>query len=569
MLVELSVKNFAIIDRLSINFGPGLNIFTGETGAGKSIIIDAIALILGDRASAELIRSDTEEAEVEAFFDVSGVEALERVIKEAGIDYSNELVIKRVVQKTGRNKIYINGSLATLVTLTAVANRLIDVYGQNDHQSLTRPDEHLEVLDAFGEFDALRRVMSKDYRAYFLLKKERDAFLKDGANMETRRDILSFQSKEIGDAELSVEEEGALKKEKDRLSNAEKIKSAALNAEKVIYSDSGSVTERLGLVLRELKAAEPFDDKIAETRKTVESSLFQLEDAGTVLMERAHSVEFDPGRLEEINERIDLMQRLKKKYGPTVEDVLRKKDEIDAELNNLENLEERSAYMESELKEADERARGSAERLSIERKKAAAKLKSDMEAELETLGMEGAVFEVIIETEEERAPGGGVKFGERGADRVRFYISANPGEEIKPLARIASGGELSRIMLALKRVTAAGRVPTLIFDEIDAGIGGAMAQVVGVKLKRVSTTRQVLCITHLPQIAAFADNHYVVEKTATEDERTVTTVKKLEGVDVIEQISRMLGGMNVTETTRRHAKELMLAARSMSGDGGG
>ncbi|MFQ5441389.1 MAG: DNA repair protein RecN [Thermodesulfobacteriota bacterium] len=569
MLVELSVKNFAIIDRLSMDFGPGLNIFTGETGAGKSIIIDAIALILGDRASAELIRSDTEEAEVEAFFDVSGVEGLERLIKETGIDYSNELVIKRVVQKAGRNKIYVNGSLATLVTLTEVAGRLIDIYGQNDHQSLTRPDEHLEVLDAFGEFTALRRVMSKDYRAYFSLKKERDAFLKDGADMETRRDILSFQSKEIGDAALEAGEEESLKKEKDRLSNAEKIKSAALNAERVIYSDSGSVTERLGSVLRELKAAEPFDDKIAETRKTVESNLYQLEDAGAVLMERAHSVEFDPGRLEEINERIDLIQRLKKKYGPTVEDVLKKKEAIDGEIENLENLEERTAFMESELKEAEERARVSAERLSIERKKAAVKLKSDMETELETLGMEGAVFEVIIETEEERVTGAGFKFNERGADRVRFYISANPGEEVKPLARIASGGELSRIMLALKRVTAAGRVPTLIFDEIDAGIGGAMAQVVGAKLKRVSTSRQVFCITHLPQIAAFADNHYVVEKNTTEDARTVTSVKKLEGAGKVEQISRMLGGMNVTETTRRHAKELMLAARSMSGGDGG
>lgn len=562
MLVELRIKDFAIIDNLVIDFGGGFNVFTGETGAGKSIIIDAIALVLGDRAAGEVVRTGCAAAEVEALFDVSAVKGLDDILNEAGIEATENLIIKRVVARAGRNRIYINGSLATLVTLTEVTRNLIDIYGQSEHQSLTRTDEHLDILDAFGGLLPLRRETRSAYEEYLAIVKARDSLLRGAGKTAEHRDLLAFQSGEIEEAALCAGEDEELKGLRLCLVNAEKIKAAALNAERVIYSDSGAITERLGAVVRELKEVADFDSKIAGTISGLESSLYQLEDAGTVLRDRAHSVEFDAVRLDEIDERLFRIEELKKKYAPSIEEIVLLKEKIDDELAGMRELDERLAALASELAELERKARDVAVRLSQKRAKTSEELKISMEAELATLGMKGAVFEVVMRAEQDN---GRPRLTAKGAERASFYISANPGEEVKPLSRVASGGELSRIMLAIKTISSAGRVPTLIFDEIDTGIGGAMAHVVGAKLKALSEANQVLCITHLPQIAASGDDHFVVEKSTVAGEgdggreRTVTTVRRLEKTECLEQIAWMLGGENVTEATRGHARELMSA----------
>lgn len=563
MLVELSIKDFAIIDSLSICFGPGLNIFTGETGAGKSIIMDALALILGDRASNDIIRSSREEARVEAMFDISSCRSVEVVLKEAGIDQDGDhLIIKRIVQRAGRNRIYINGSLATLVTLTEIGRRLIDIYGQSEHQSLTRPEEHIEILDTFGGFQNLRAYMSDSYRAYGTLKKELEALTLEARALNDKKELLSYQLKEITEAIVTPGEDAGVQKELERLKHAERLKSASLDAERAIYSDEGSITERLGGVIKSLKDASVFDERLEKAIEPLESSLFALEDGGRFLRSYAEGIEADSGALEAAASRLDLLNKLKKKYGPSVDDVIAKRESIEKELALLSSSEEKIKELEGRVKEARGKASAAAANLTDARLSAAKELEKKIEDELSTLGMKGSVFEVAIETE--KNPEGGIRFNEKGSDRVSFFIATNKGEGLKPLARIASGGELSRIMLAMKSATAEGRVPTLIFDEIDTGVGGAASQVVGLKLKEVSKVHQVLCITHLPQIAAFADRHFGVSKEAAKDGRTVSAVAELAGQDSIEQISVMLGGLKVTDTTRKHAAELIDAAKSLS-----
>jgi DNA repair protein RecN (Recombination protein N) len=566
MLQELRIKNLAIIDNLSVVFGPGLNIFTGETGAGKSIIIDAISLILGDRASNDMIRTSADEAEVEALFDLSGASAplrgIKAVLDEAGIAQSESLIIKRVINKSGRNRIYINGSLATLVTLTEVGRRLIDICGQSEHQSLTRPEEHIEALDSFGGFLKLREDMAGAYKAYYSLKKGHEALIHDAGGLASRRETLAFQSKEIEDAALRPGMEAELLKEKERLKGAEKIKAAAMNADKIIYSDTGSAVERLGAVVKSLKEVSGLDDKIAKSLQAIEASVYQLEDAGTFLRDYARSVESDPQALDELGEKLDKISRLKKKDGATVEAILEKKAEFDSQLAGLVNYEERLKVMEASLKQARELAEEVSSKLTAKRVEAAKSFKGKIEDELKSLAMKGTVFEVRLETDKNHD--GAPRLGEKGVDRVSFYISPNPGEELRPLAKIASGGELSRLMLSMKKAATAGRVSTLVFDEIDAGIGGSAAQAVGLKLKEVSAGHQVICITHLPQIAAFADTHFAVVKQTAQGGRTTTSVRQLKEDEITGHIADMLGGVKVTDVTRKHASELIELAGKLT-----
>lgn len=556
MLLELNIKDFAIIDSLSITFGPGLNVFTGATGAGKSIIMDALSLILGDRASNDVIRSSTEEAQVEAMFDVSSCPAVIDALESCGMDCSGELVIKRVIQRAGKNRVYINGGLATLSTLADIGRRLIDVCGQSEHQTLTRAHEQLEMLDSFGAPGALRGEMREAHRAYSSVKKGLDSLIEESRTSRERKDLLCFQLKEISDADPLPGEDVELKAEKDRLQNAEKIKGAVAGAEAAIYSESGSAAERLGAAVKALREISAYDQRIAKTVEALESSLFAVEDAASFLRGYSEFAEADPDGLERAVARLEALGRLKKKYGPALEDVMEKKRSIEKELSGAEDIEERIKGLSCELARAQGKASEAARSLTAARKKGAAALEKEIEAELSGLGMKGASFKVAIETDPE-------SFNERGSDRVSFLISPNPGEEIRPLARIASGGELSRIMLAMKSVSRAGRVPTLVFDEIDAGVGGAVAQVMGLKLKEAARANQVICITHMPQIAAFADTHFSVSKSVR-DGRTVTAVAELKGDERVGELSTMLGGLSVTDTTIRHAGELIAAAGNLA-----
>ncbi len=567
MLVELSIKDFAIIDAVTIGFGPGLNIFTGETGAGKSIVVDALSLLLGDRATSEIIRGERDEARVEALFDLTGVEGIDEVLEHAGIECADTLIIKRIVQRAGRNRIYINGSLSTLMTLTEVASRLVDIYGQSEHQSLARAEEHIELLDTFGGYGELREVMRAAHERYSGLAREYDKLKKLSGESAERREFLEFQARELGDASLVSGEEEGFEAERARLKNSGLLKRVTAAAENDIYSDSGSVTERLGTHVAELKQAAVIDERLKPVVEAIESATFQLEDAAGFLRGYSEGVESDPDALEAIEARVDLIKKLKKKYSArTVDELIDKRTGIEAELEGMSSSAERLAELEHGVADARQKAEAAAARLTGARTEAAAKLSTLMEEELAGLGMEGSVFEPRVEPDAGRD--GAVRISERGADRVTFFISPNPGEEVKPLQRIASGGELSRIMLALKRVTAAGRVPTLLFDEIDTGVGGEISQMVGLKLHEVSGTHQVICITHLPQIAAFAERHFSVSKGRSADGRTVSAVREVSGPGRIDELSVMLGGANVTDTTRKHAEELCDTARALAAGSG-
>ncbi len=559
MLLELSIKDFAIIESLSIGFGPGLNIFTGSTGAGKSIIMDALALVLGDRASGDLIREGSDEAQVEALFDISGASGsgLDDLLAEAGYPASDELVIKRVVQRAGRNRVYINGGLSTLVTLTEVGRRLIDIYGQSEHQSLARSDEHVEVLDSFGDLSGLRSRMASAYREMAGARRDLEVLLNEARGGRDRKDFLSFQLEELSAAALKPGEEEELKSLRERLQSVGKLREAAEFAERAVYSDSGSITERLGAVARALKDVSSLDGRLKEAASRVEASLLELEDAGAFFRDYAAAIEADPEALEAASERLDLIGKLKKKYGGSVDEMLAKKEALEKELGFLENTDLKQAEIETRFNAAHAKAAGIAGELHSGRFEAAKVLKSRIEEELTNLGMKGALFEALVE--EDRAQDGAPRLTEKGSDKVSFLIAANKGEGLKPLSKVASGGELSRIMLAIKSVISAGRVSTMVFDEIDTGVSGGIAQVVGLKLKEVSRANQVLCITHLPQVAAFADRHFAVSKE-TAGGRTTTRVREVSGEDRVDEISSMLGGLKVTETTKKHALELMGSA---------
>ncbi len=558
MLLQLNIKDFAIIDNLQITFGKGLNILTGETGAGKSIIVDAVKLILGDRASLDDIRSSKDEAVVEAMFDVSSLKDIAGLLETTGLPNEENIIIRRVISRSGKNRTFINNSMANLTLLQEIGSRIIDIYGQHDHQSLTRPEEHIDILDNFGGLMPLRQEYINAYTEYVSIKKELDSLMADNEKLVERQDFLSFQSREIEAAGLKTGEDAELKKEKEILANAEKLFDAAHSGHDILYASGGSVLERIGHVLNRLKDVSRIDERLKPTLQTLETAVCQLEDAASFLRDYSQEMSFEPGRLEEADNRLDAINKLKKKYGQTIELILQKKKEIDKELDSIGHHDEKIAELKKVIDVSRDKAAALAKKLSDKRIDAGRILKKKMEQELSDLGMKKTVFEVRIKKDAFEA--GNFNLGENGMDRLEFFISPNVGEEPKPLAKIASGGELSRIMLAIKRIAATGKIPVLIFDEVDAGIGGGTAEVVGKKLKEVSKNHQVLCITHLPQIAAYADAHYSVTKEVRGG-RTVAGIKELKADERISEISRMLGGVKITDRTREHAREMLENAR--------
>ncbi|MEK6599199.1 MAG: DNA repair protein RecN [Deltaproteobacteria bacterium] len=558
MLLQLNIKDFAIIDNLEISFGKGLNILTGETGAGKSIIVDAVKLILGDRASLDDIRSSKDEAVVEAMFDMSSLKDIAGLMETTGLPNEENIIIKRVISRSGKNRAFINNSMANLTLLQEIGSRIIDIYGQHDHQSLTRPEEHIDILDNFGGLMPLRQEYINAYMEYVSIKKELDSLMADNEKLVERQDFLSFQSREIEAAGLKTGEDAELKKEKEILANVEKLFDAAHSGHDILYASGGSVLERIGHVLNRLKDVSRIDERLKPTLQTLETAVCQIEDAASFLRDYSQEMSFEPGRLEEADNRLDAINKLKKKYGQTIELILQKKKEIDKELDSIIHHDEKIAELKKVIDSSRDKAAALAKKLSGKRIDAGRILKKKMEQELSDLGMKKTVFEVRIKKDAFEA--GNFNLGENGMDRLEFFISPNVGEEPKPLAKIASGGELSRIMLAIKRIAATGKIPVLIFDEVDAGIGGGTAEVVGKKLKEVSKNHQVLCITHLPQIAAYADTHYSVTKEVRGG-RTVAEVKELKGDDRIVELSRMLGGVKITDRTREHAREMLENAR--------
>jgi DNA repair protein RecN (Recombination protein N) len=561
MLKELNIKNFAIIDQLQVEFTPGLNVLTGETGAGKSIVVDALNLALGERASADLIRTGCQEAVVEAAFELSAGSATEirDLLAEQGItvDSGEDLIVRRVLSASGKNKVYINGSLANLATLAAIGMSLADIHGQHEHQSLLSLERQMEMLDSFGDLTGLREELAAVYRRLQDVRKSLAELETNARDRAQREDILQYQKNEIETAALKPGEDEELTSEQKILSNAEKLAGLSRAADEALYAADGSVLSGLKKAMTSLREITAIDNRLAPVLELCEAGRAQIEEAAREISSYAERMEFDPGRLEQIGDRLDMIQKLKKKYGGAIEEIMAFGAKASEELERMERSTENIERLKSEIQAIKFGLTAKAQELTKNRVNAGRVLEKKIEAELVQLGMKKAILSVKITQE----PGGdtldGCKLGPRGADRVEFLISPNPGEEPRPLAKIASGGELSRIMLALKAILVEGdSIPTLVFDEVDAGIGGAVAEEVGKKLKRVAAKRQVFCITHLPQIASMATNHYGVAKFVKMD-RTSTEVRLLDKQERVDEIARMLGGKTITEATIKHAEEMI------------
>ncbi len=557
MLIELRIKNFAIIDELSLSFSKGFNVLTGETGAGKSIILNAVHLLLGDKATEEWIRSSEEEASVEALFDISGnLEMTERVKERfpqlQGTGEEDSLLIRRVISKTGRGKVFIRGSLATLGVLSEVGEGLLSVYGQHEHQSLQRVETHIDILDEFGGLIGLREEFREQYQKFISLSEEVVKIREERERRAKERELMAFQSKEIATSGVQIGEEESLKEERIILTHAKKLMDFAHFSEETLYLEEGSVIERIQKVLNQGREMTAIDPSLSQPLKALESTLIQLEEIALVLRDYSKRVEINPTRLDEMENRLEEIDRLKRKYGSSVEKVLSFKERIDEALKSFTFDEEKLSRLEERLEPLRQIVKDLGERLSEGRKRVALELRKSVERELNSLGMKKTIFEIHIDSS---------PLSPKGVDRVEFLISPNIGEEVKPLAKIASGGELSRMMLAMKRILAkVGGKQVLIFDEVDSGIGGAMAEVVGKKLKELSRHHQVICVTHLPQIACFADQHHSVRKEVKSG-RTITLVDRLDKESIVDEIARMLGGVKVTEKTRAHAKEMIENAK--------
>ncbi len=557
MLQELRIKNFAIIDELNLSFSKGLNILSGETGAGKSIILNAVHLLLGDKATEEWIRSSEEEASVEAIFDISGNAEVKKRLKDKvshlqGEGEENSLLIRRVISRSGRGKVFINGSLATLGVLSEAGEGLLSIYGQHEHQSLQRVETHVDILDEFGALFGLREEFQQQYQEFVSLSEEVERIRAEKERSSKERELMAFQSREIEASRIQPGEEESLKEERGILHHAKKLMDFAHRSEEMIYTEEGSAIERIQRIISQGREMIAIDPSLSQPLKALESTLIQLEDITLALRDYSRRVEINPLRLEEIENRLEEIDRLKRKYGSTIKEILSFQHRTEEALKSLTSDEERLSQLESRLNPLRQTVDGLARKLSNGRKKVALELKKSVEKELSSLGMKKTVFEIHMNP---------LPLSLKGVDGVEFLISPNVGEEVKPLAKIASGGELSRMMLAMKRILAkVGGRQVLIFDEVDSGIGGAMAEVVGKKLRELSLHHQVICVTHLPQIASFADQHHSVKKEVKAG-RTLTLVDRLDREAIVDEIARMLGGVKVTEKTKAHAKEMIENAK--------
>ncbi len=562
MLLEMRIKNFVLIEELSLKFDRGLNVLTGETGAGKSILIDALSGILGEKMTTDMIRTGFEKSALEGVFDITGLQQVRSILEESGIDCDdNTLVLKRELFSSGKGRCFANATPIPIGKLKEISDYLVDIHGQNEHQNIARIAKHREILDGFADHPALLVRIQALYQKLFELKEALGSQEIDEREKARRMEYLSFAIREIDAAKLSPQEEEELKNESQILSNAEKIFTDINTASELLKGDRGILP---GLKRAEqcLSAVSRYDSNVSDTLDGIRNSLYSLEDAAQFLRDYERSINYSPQRVNEVEERLSLIANLRKKYGNTVTEVLDFAEKSRRELEAISTSEERVGALKAEYQKAVREAKTVALELSESRKKAAKALEGKVMAELGDLAMGGTSFRVSITRE--TSPDGEIEAGSdkyvlypHGIDRVEFLIAANAGEDLKQLRRVASGGEMSRIMLALKNVLLSSDiVESLIFDEVDAGIGGKTADTVGRKLKALSKNRQVLVITHLPQIAAMSDIHFTVQKSSSGN-RTVTSVKRLNRSEKVREVARMLSGEKVTDITLRHAEEMV------------
>ncbi|MGY3819572.1 DNA repair protein RecN [Ligilactobacillus salivarius] len=551
MLQELSIRDFAIIDEIQISFQPKMTVLTGETGAGKSIIIDALGLLAGGRGSTEFIRKGEKKAVIQGLFTLPREANTYNILEEYGIDSEDgQIILQRDLYRGGRNICRINGMMVNLATLRKVGETLIDIHGQNEHQELMKPENHIDLLDEYdkktSELRIQYQVVYQNYRKLKLSMEKKEADEKAWAQ---RLDMLNFQVKEIEEADLKINEEDELVEEKNKLDNFQAIHDALELSYQILSGEKIDVVGNLGNAMNELSDVSDLSENLQEINTKISDAFYSLEDAARDISDELDSMEWNGERLNEIEERLELIHQLKRKYGDTIEDILHYHSRIEKELREMENAEQNSEKQERQLSEALEKVKELAIKLSKQRKKSAKKLEKMIHEQLSALYMDKAVFEVKFLNNS--------KLYSKGIDKVEFYIQTNPGEEMGPLAKIASGGELSRIMLALKTIFSQKMgVTSIIFDEVDTGVSGRVAQAIAEKISQISNNSQVLCITHLPQVAAIADNHYYISKSVN-DGRTETSLKELDEKQKIREIARMLSGSEITELTLKHAEELI------------
>ncbi len=576
MLTELTIRNFAIIEDLRLRFTPGFNVLTGETGAGKSIIIDAVSLLLGGRADSTVVRTGAEVAQVEGIFrlDKRLQPRINPLLEREGLegDTSDTLILAREIRATGRNYCRVNGRTVSLSLLEEISQPLVDIHGQSEHLSLLRVRAHQQFLDRYGGLDEQREELAREVKKLRDIRKELAELLRDEQELARRIDQLTYQVQEIDAARLQPGEEEGLHTERTRLSNAEQLSQLVGEAYTALYEgveEQLSAVDLLGQAVRALNQLRRIDPGLEEQEQLAETLAIQLDDLARTLRDYQDSIEFNPMRLTQVEDRLSLIYNLKRKYGHSIEEVLAFGARAQAELDNISHSEERIDALRQEEETLRHRIGSMAATLSEARRSAGERLAAAVETHLADLNMKGARFAVDLARSEDPD---GVYVGdqtlacdERGIDRIEFLISPNPGEGLKPLVKIASGGETSRLMLALKTVlSTADETPTLIFDEIDQGIGGRVGGVVGRKLWGLTQAdglqHQVLCVTHLPQIAGYADTHFHVEKGVSE-ERTTTHVRALNGADRVEELALMLG--TPSDGTRRSAQEILEEAAAV------
>lgn len=558
MLTTLTIRNFAIIEHTELEFGPGLTVITGETGAGKSILIDALNLVLGGRAATEVIRAGADKASVEAVFDVEAAADLRGRLDAYGIEATRELIVRRVLSQSGRHRVYLNGTLATVNMLAEIAGGLVDISGQHEHYSLLRTDFHLDLLDRVAGLDAKRAAVAKAHAAVVSVDRELTELEGQERSRLEREAFLKFQLRELEEAGLDdPEEEEALEQEATRLGNAERLRQEAAEAESALDGNHNSAVDLLGVAVKAAESLSALDSDLQPLCDDLHSALAIAQEAARTLGHYVHQISGDPQRLDEIHSRLALFAKLRRRFGVDLAEVIARRDAMRAELSALGGIDTRIADLKTKRAEVGKGLVRAAKALTDARKAGAAWLSQAVAGELSDLGMPRAVSEVAIEPLDRGLEIDGRFFSSRGADRVELRFSANPGSPPQPLSKIASGGELSRFMLAVKRIIAErDPVPTYVFDEVDSGVGGPTAVAIGRKLKAVSVRRQALCITHLPQIAALADRHLHVSKHV-EGEQTISEVLELSRDGRVEELARMLGGTAITGTTRAHAEEML------------
>jgi DNA repair protein RecN (Recombination protein N) len=557
MLRQINLRNFTIVDELELEIGPGMTALTGETGAGKSILVDAMGLILGDRADSGVVRHNTDKAEITISFDLLNLPEANLWLQEQEMSDGHDCIIRRIISKDGRSRAFINGTPTTIKQLQELGHHLVEIHGQHEHQNLLRRDRQRNLLDNYGELDALLNQLAQAYAKWTGLQHQYEDISLNSKDRQDRIDLLRFQVEELRTAAIETDEWMNASEEHGRLAHAGSLKEASEGACNALYeSDEHSIYSRLQQHLTTIEEASRIDSELLQGLELLQQASINIQEAHSELRHYADRIDLDPSRLSWLEQRLGLMKELSRKHQCAAEELPAVQEAIETELEGLTSGELDLEQLEQAVSEAAEDYKVLALKLHKARCKAAKKLSEGITEAMQGLGMEGGRFDIEVKMQEAQ------RFTVHGMDQIEFMVSANPGQPLKPLSKVASGGELARISLAIQMLAASSlEVPTLVFDEVDSGIGGAVAEIVGRLLRSLGRDRQVLCVTHLPQVAAQAHHHAMVEKSRSGEE-TRTTITVLEKQKRTEELARMLGGVELTDQTIAHAEEMLERAAS-------